>query len=299
MRHFRIAALQLALTGEDNLGLIAAEVASAKRRFPWIDMVVLPELCAFGPKTRCAQRAGGAAEQTFCRMAREHGVWLIPGSLFLSEGTEIFNAAPVINPAGEVVARYRKIYPFRPYEQGVSSGNAFCVFTVPGIGRFGLCICYDLWFPEVARTLAWMGAEVVLCPTLTNTIDRDVEVAMARASAAGNQCYFISVNAASPGGMGRSVACGPGGEILHEAGPSQEVLALDIDLDEVEYVRRNGWHGLGQVLKSFRDTPVVYPPYQSGAQSAAFASLGPLTAIPRRESADAAPTVNAERGADK
>ncbi len=151
----------------------------------------------------------------------------------------------------------------------------------------------------MARTLAWMGAEVLLCPTLTNTIDRDVEVAMARATAASNQCYFISINAASPGGMGRSVVCGPGGEILHEAGPAQEVLPVDLDLDGVDYVRRNGWHGLGQVLKSFRDTPVVFPPYQSGAQSATLASLGPLAGMTHREKAGSAPVESAERGADK
>lgn len=299
MRHFRIAGLQLPVMGEDNLQFIAAEIAATKRRFPWIDMVVLPELCAFGPKTRHAQHSGGPAEQAFCRIAREQGVWLIPGSLFLTAGSEIYNTAPVINPAGEIVARYRKIYPFRPYEQGVSSGDSFCVFNVPGVGRFGICICYDLWFPEITRTLAWMGAEVVLCPTLTNTIDRDVEVAMARAAAASNQCFFLSVNAASPGGMGRSVACDPGGEILHEAGTGQEVLALDLDLGAVDYVRRNGWNGLGQVLKSFRDTPVVYPPYQSGAQSAALANLGPLVGMTQRVKAEAAPLPSTERGADK
>jgi deaminated glutathione amidase len=294
MRHFKVAGLQLAATGEDNLQQIAAEVATAKSRFPWLDMIVLPELCIYGPRVRHAEPPGGPAEQAFCRLAREQELWLIPGSLFKTEGSQVYNTALVINPAGEIVARYRKIYPFRPYEHGVSAGDAFCVFTVPQVGCFGVCICYDVWFPEIARTLAWMGAEVVLCPTLTNTIDRDVEVAMARAAAASNQCYFLSINAASPGGMGHSVACGPGGEILHEAGTAQELIALDLDLDRVEYTRRNGWNGLGQVLKSFRDTPVVYPPYQSGAQSAALASLGPLEKMTSPGGRGAAPSAQRE-----
>jgi predicted amidohydrolase len=298
MRHFGIAGLQLQTTGEDNLSQIAAEVANAKSRFPWVEMVVLPELCAYGHRIRHAEPLGGPAEQSFRRIAREQGLWLIPGSLFQSEGSHIFNSAPVINPAGEIVARYRKIYPFRPYEQGVSAGDSFCVFTVPDVGRFGLCICYDVWFPEITRTLAWMGAEVVLCPTLTNTIDRDVEVAMARAAAASNQCYFISINAGSPVGMGRSVACGPGGEILHEAGTDQEVISLDLDLAQVEHTRRNGWHGLGQVLKSFRDTPVLYPPYQSGAQSVALASLGPLTKVAHLDGQRAPLPSNMQRSGD-
>jgi deaminated glutathione amidase len=281
MRHFGIAGLQLQTTGENSLEHIATEVATVKRRFPWIDMVVLPELCTYGPRIDHAEPPGGPAEQAFCQLARKQAIWLVPGSLFQTQGTRVYNTALAINPDGEVVARYRKIYPFRPYEQGVSAGDGFCVFAIPDVGKFGLCICYDVWFPEIARTLAWMGAEVVLCPTLTNTIDRDVEVAMARAAAASNQCYFISINAASPSGMGRSVACGPGGEILHEAAAAQEIIALDLDLDQIDYTRRHGWNGLGQVLKSFRDTPVVYPPYQGGAQSAALESLGPLAKMTR------------------
>jgi predicted amidohydrolase len=276
MRHFGVAGLQLSCAGEANLALVGAEVASAKRRFPWIEMMVLPELCAYGPHLQHAEPAGGAAERAFSAIAREHGIWLVPGSLFQSEGGKVYNVAPVISPAGDIVARYRKIYPFRPYEQGVSAGDSFCVFTVPGVGSFGLCICYDLWFPEVIRTLAWLGAQVILCPTLTNTIDRDVELAMTRAAAAGNQCYVVGVNAAAPSGLGRSIACGPGGEVLHQAGSAQELVGLDLDIAHVAHIRRHGWHGLGQVLKSFRDTPLVYPAYQRGAQSAALAALGPL-----------------------
>jgi len=283
MRHFGVAGLQLQPAGENNLQQIAAEVAAAKRRFPWIQMLLLPELCTYGTRLAGAEPAGGPAERALCRLAREQGIWLLPGSLFESDGAHIYNCAPVISPAGMVVARYRKIYPFRPYEQGVSAGESCCVFSVPGVGRFGLCICYDLWFPEVIRTLAWMGAEVVLCPTLTNTIDRDVELAMARAAAAGNQCYLLSINAAAPAGLGRSIACGPGGEVLHEAGAGQELIGLELDLERVERARRYGWHGLGQVLKSFRDTPKVYPPYQRGSYSSTLASLGPLGPVTRFE----------------
>ena len=45
-----------------------------------------------------------------------------------------------------MVARYRKLYPFLPYEQGVTAGSDFVVFDVPDVGRFGMSICYDMWF---------------------------------------------------------------------------------------------------------------------------------------------------------
>jgi predicted amidohydrolase len=277
MRKFALAGLQLDVDAGDNLARIAREVAAAKKRFPWLDMIVLPELCAYGPSIAHAEPGAGPAEQAFRRMARDNGVWLLPGSLFQLEGERIFNVTPVIDPAGEIVSRYRKIFPFRPYEQGVAAGDALCTFSVPGVGKFGVSICYDLWFPEITRSLAWLGAEVVLCPSLTNTIDRDVELAMARAGAAGNQCYLVNVNAGAPMGMGKSIVCGPGGEVMHQASSGYEVFAVEIDLEVVAHVRRSGWHGLGQPLKSLRDSGMSFPPYQPGAQSDALAALGPLT----------------------
>ncbi len=168
------------------------------------------------------------------------------------------------------------MFPFYPYEQGVTPGDSFCVFDVPEVGRFGISICYDIWFPEAARTLAWMGAEVIINPSLTNTIDRDVELSIVRATAAQNQCYVFNVNVAGTLGFGRSIVCGPGGEVLYQAGPVREVFALELDLDYVQRVRERGWNGLGQVLKSFRDNTVAFPPYQQGARSPALDALGTL-----------------------
>ena len=147
---------------------------------------------------------------------------------------------------------------------------------MPGGGRLGFSICYDLWFPEITRSLACMGADALLCPSLTNTIDRDVELSMARASAASNQCYVINVNAGTPMGVGRSIVCGPGGEVIHQAGPGYEVFVVDLDFDYVARVRRQGWHGLGQPLKSFRDNRVKFPAYQDARESPSLKELGPL-----------------------
>ena len=94
---------------------------------------------------------------------------------------------------------------------------------------------------------------------MTNTIDRDVELAIARASAAINQCYFFDVNVAGPLGFGRSIVCGPGGEVIHQAGQVREVFPVEVDFDYVRRVRRRGWQGVGQVLKSFRDRAVDFP----------------------------------------
>jgi deaminated glutathione amidase len=276
MGSFAVAGLQLDLRAEDNLGRIAAEVASAKRRYPWIDLIILPELCAYGPGLAHAQTPGGPAEMAFCRMARENRVWLIPGSLFQIENERTSNVALVIDPTGRVVSRYRKMFPFRPHEEGVAPGDSFCVLPCAGAGTLGLSICYDLWFPEITRNLVWLGAQALLCPTLTNTIDRDVELCLARANAAANQCYVVNVNAAAPMGVGKSIVCGPGGEVIHQASTSYEVFVVDLDFEYVERVRRDGWQGLGQPLKSFRDHRVKFPAYEDGAESPYLKGLGPL-----------------------
>jgi predicted amidohydrolase len=168
------------------------------------------------------------------------------------------------------------MFPFYPYEQGIAPGGTFCVFDVPKVGRFGVSICYDLWFPEVARSLAFLGAEAVFTPSLTNTIDREVELSLARANAAANQSYVVNVNGAGDLGFGRSIVCGPGGEIAHACGSGREIFALELDLDYVARVRERGWNGLGQTLKSIRDSKISFPPYEQGARAPAWDALGAL-----------------------
>ena len=277
MRPIGIAGLQLQLGKGDNSDRIVAEVAAVKARLPWVDMVVLGELCLFGASTANAQPLPGEAEAKMCEAARAAGVWLVPGSLFEADGGRVYNTAPVIDPTGQVVARYRKIYPFLPYEQGVAPGSEFVVFDVPGVGRFGMSICYDMWFPETTRTLVWMGAEVIIHPGMTNTIDREAELAIARASAVTNQVLFVDINTAGSLGVGLSGVFGPGGEVIHQAGAGHEVIAVELDLDQVTRVRERGWHGLGQPLKSLRDNPIEFPPYRDGfSASPTFSELGPL-----------------------
>lgn len=278
MSHFSIAGLQLALPPGDNRYTLEREVAAAMRQFPWLDMVLLPELSAFGPGLQHAEPLPGPTEARFCELARRHGIWLLPGSLYERADGRIHNTTPVIAPDGTVVARYRKMYPFMPFEQGVAGGSEPVVFDVPGVGRFGVSICYDGWFPETTRALACAGAEVILHPTMTGTIDREEELVIARANAIMNQCYFFDVNNAGQLGNGRSIVVGPDGEVLHQAGPVQEVFPLTLDLGRVRTARRQGLKGLGQVMKSFRDGPHAQP-------NDFLAGLGPLRLPTRAERA--------------
>jgi len=281
MTSFSIAGLQLALPNADNRTHIEREIALTMARFPWVQMVVLAELATYGAALDRAEPMPGPTEQFYQDIARRHRIWLVPGSLYERHQGAVYNSAPVIDPQGGVVARYRKIFPFLPYEQGVAAGTEAVVFDVPGVGRFGVSICYDGWFPEVSRALVWQGAEVIVHPTMTTTIDRAQELVIAQANAIMNQCYFIDVNNAGALGNGRSILVGPEGEVLHQAGELSEIMAVTLDLQRVRATRANGIKGLGQVLKSFRDAAVTFDCYEPQARSAALQALGPLT-LPRR-----------------
>jgi predicted amidohydrolase len=270
---------------QENVSAMEHRLDILMARFPWVQMAVFSELAPHGPLTRTAEPMPGETEQRFQAAAKRHGLWLIPGSMFeKAEDGRIFNTAPVISPDGEVIARYRKMFPFYPYEQHVDPGTEFCVFDVPQVGRFGVSICYDIWFPETTRQLTAQGVEVLLHPVLTGTTDRDAELAIARATAVQFQCYVFDVNGLGAGGVGKSCIVDPAANVLYQAAGQEEMFPLEIDLDLVRRQREIGVNGLGQVLKSFRDRQVEFSVYdRSSGADAYLHSLGPL-AVPERGS---------------
>jgi formamidase len=257
--------------------------------FPWVKLVLFHELVVPGfasfvfRDTQNGRRGEvqpipGPLTEALCDIARSEGRWLVPGSMHeLADGGP-YNTAIVISPGGEIVARYRKMFPWLPYERGTSSGSEFCVFDIPEAGRFGLCICYDMWFPEVARNLVWMGAEVILHPTLTPTSDRPLELVLSQANAIFNQCYFIDINGVSPFGGGQSILVDPNGRVLQQAGEHEAILTEILDLDLVSRTREYGTIGLSQTLKQLRDCSVQFPMYLDSKikSGEGFRPLGPL-----------------------
>lgn len=285
MTPFAIAGVQMHVSGlSENVTAMRHRIDVLMGIYPWVQMVLFSELSPFGPLPEHAQNFPNAAEEAFQEAASRHGIWLIPGSMFERVGDEIYNTASVINPAGEVVGRYRKMFPFYPYEHGISPGTEFLVFDVPEVGRFGLSICYDIWFPETTRTLTSMGVEVLLHPVLTGTIERDVELTIARATAAMFQCYLFDINGLGAGGNGRSCVVDPAGTVLYQAGAEMAMIPIEIDLNLVRRQREVGLRHLGQPLKSFRDRKVDFSVYRpEGFESAYLHGLGPL-ATPARGS---------------
>ncbi len=277
MSPFAIAGIQMKVPATySNVEMMKVKLNILMNLYPWVDMVLFSELCAYGPLIHHAQELPGPFEEEMQELAAKHKIWLLPGSIFEKRNGHIYNTASVISPDGEVVSRYSKMYPFYPYEVGVTPGESFCLFDVPDVGKFGVSICYDMWFPETTRTLAVMGAEVILHPSLTGTIDRDIELSIARASAAINQCYIFDINGLDSGGSGRSIICGPDGRVIYQADTTEELIPIEINMDKVRRSRELGVLRLGQPLKSFRDNPIEYDIYQRNTRHEFLDKLGPL-----------------------
>jgi formamidase len=275
-RLFGIAGIQMAVipwNAEATIDKMAHVIHQIGRNFPWVQMVIFHELCASGMVQfdtmpdrerlkQLQQPIPGPLTERLCEIARREKKWLFPGSMYEQEGDKTFNTAIVISPDGEIVARYRKLFPWYPLESE-SPGTEFCVFDVPEVGRFGISICYDMWFPETIRTLAWMGAEVILHPTMTPTSDRDLELVLSQASAIFNQCYFVDINGVGPWGGGRSAIVDPDGRVLQQTGTQETILTEILDLDRVTRVREYGNLGMAQTFKQLRDSGLKFPPYQN------------------------------------
>jgi formamidase len=266
VRTLGLAGLQTAPVPWDPQATLTAfrdDVVAVRDSFPRVQLVMAPELhlMAIGPHLQehqgYAQKVAvdldGPLLAELAVLARQTGLWLVPGSVY-ERGPDgvVYNTAVVLSPEGELVTAYRKCFPWQPYEAS-EPGRELVVFDIPDVGRFGLAICHDGAFPEVFRQLAWYGAEAVLQPVLTSTSDRAHELVLAQANAIANQMYVVSLNAAAPTGVGRSVVVDPEGVVRQECGSSVQTVTEVLDLDVVTRVRTMGTVGLNRLLDQLDD----------------------------------------------
>lgn len=174
-----------------------------------------------------------------------------------------YNTAAVIDSDGRLVGRYRKQHiPLSPifYEKlYFKPGNlGYPVFDT-AVAKVGVYICHDRHYPEGARILALGGAEVILIPVATPTasLSSDVFELEIQAHAVFNEVFVAAVNRVGQEGeytyYGRSLICGPDGEILSQAGEDEEIVMADLDLSAIDE-RRLRW-------QFYRDRrPTTYGP---------------------------------------
>jgi len=138
---------------------------AAKQR---VTLLVLPEVLTYGSGqtyAECAEPIPGPSTEFFGKLAKEHGMHLVPG-LIERDRHLLYNVAVLIGPDGKIIGKYRKVcLPRGEIEGGFQPGNDYPVFDTQ-FGKVGMMVCYDGFFPEVARELSNRGAEVIAWPVM-------------------------------------------------------------------------------------------------------------------------------------
>jgi predicted amidohydrolase len=205
-------------------------------------LLVLPECAIPGYMFESADEAmpfaeeiPGPATETLERECRRLGLHVVCG-LLEHDGDALRNSAVLVGPDG-LIGTYRKTHlPFLGVDRFVMPGDALPVFETP-LGRIGIEICYDLRFPEVTRTLALKGADMVAHPTNFPMAAKIQTELITVARAAENRVYLLTANRVGKERWGEfcgwSQIVDPFGKRLAEAGEREETLLVaEVDVEK-------------------------------------------------------------------
>ncbi|MBK9316829.1 MAG: carbon-nitrogen hydrolase family protein [Acidobacteria bacterium] len=190
-RKVRLAAVHYRPTGGrtpmDNCRQFAPLIAEAARQRT--DLIVLPETLTFYGLGRSyfdiAETIPGSSTEYFGALARQHNLYIV-APIVERDSHLIYNTAVMLGPDGKIVGKYRKVaLPRNEIADGVAPGNEYPVFETR-FGKVGMMICYDGFFPEVARRLTGNGAEVIAWPVW------GCNPLLAAARAVENHVYLVS-----------------------------------------------------------------------------------------------------------
>ena len=257
----KVAAIQMASGPNVKANLAEAEKLVKIAVQQEAELVVLPENFAImgmteNDKVKIAEDFGGGLLQDYLKdLAIKYNIWLVGGTIPLTsdEAGKVSAACLLLNPQGEVVARYNKIHLFdvtieasnESYTESetISAGDEVVVVDTP-FGRLGLAVCYDLRFPELFRAMVEKKMEICALPSAFTSLTGKVHwESLLRSRAIENLSFMI---AADQGGYhvggrethGDSMIVDPWGQVLNRLPHGTGVVVANIDMVKLEHTRK-------------------------------------------------------------
>ncbi|MED5017795.1 carbon-nitrogen family hydrolase [Paenibacillus chibensis] len=231
---------------QENKKHLESLMESAVQANPKPDLLVLPEMWNTGYALEqihdIADPEGEASREWLSSFAAKHEVMVVGGSVAVKTGDEIYNMMYAFDRTGLQVGEYAKLHLFRlmDEEKHLTAGTRLVQFDLEGV-QAGASICYDIRFPELARSLALGGAKMLIVPAEWPHPRLHHWRTLLMARAIENQMYVIACNrvGSSRGTdfFGHSMIIDPWGEIVAEGSESEEILTGLIEPELVDEVR--------------------------------------------------------------
>lgn len=257
MNKFTVGVIQMDSQAdvEQNLATVEGFIEEAAGR--GAKLIAMPENMNYVGLEGAAHAEQIPGGPTFLRMAQQakkYGVWLHCGSIYEKNEKDPrpYNCTMVINPQGELVAKYHKVHPFdvvipdgpvNKESDRICPGDEIVTVDTGEVGHLGLSICYDIRFSEMYRIMALEGAQILFTPAdFTMPTGKDHWETILRTRAIENGCYVVA-----PGQCGvkpkfqayaNSMVIDPWGNVIARASNRPEVITTQIDLDYLAKVRK-------------------------------------------------------------
>jgi predicted amidohydrolase len=192
-----------------------------------------------------AEKIKGNFVNTIAKAAKENHIQVI-GSFYekSTKKNRVYDTSFVIDKSGKVISNYRKIHlydalGFRESDK-MTAGSKIAKPVKTSIGKVGMMICYDLRFPEISRSLAVSGSEVLVVPSAWVKGDMKEEhwLTINKTRAIENGCYVIAPDQVGNIYCGRSVVVDPYGKILLDMNKKQGIGYADIELKKIKHIRK-------------------------------------------------------------
>ena len=244
----RVTSIQLAMSDQPKEKNVAHALRLVQEAPP-VDLILLPEIWpsgffCFDRYQRDSEAINGPIVTEFQKAARKRRCHIFMGSMVENDNGHLYNTSILLNPEGQIAARYRKIHLFGYQSEETTllePGEDIVVVDTPW-GRSGLSTCYDLRFPELYRRMVDKGAAFFLVASAWPRVRLAAWKLFNRCRAHENLAFLISCNCAGANQgktyAGHSMIVDPLGQVVAEGSEQEDFVTAEIDPDRVNAIRQ-------------------------------------------------------------